>query len=72
VVEECNHVSGTILKTRCKAEQDQRKIIEMKLKLMELQQFFDREQAAIDFVESSIKLHQEILCEHESGSYGAN
>jgi hypothetical protein len=65
LVEECNHVSETILKKRCKAERDKGKLIEMKLKLMELQQIVDREQAEVDFVESSIKLHQEILCEHE-------
>jgi hypothetical protein len=65
LVEECNHVSETILKKRCKFDLDKGKLIEMKLKLIEFQQIVDQQKAAVDFAERSIKLHQEKLCEHE-------
>ena len=72
LLEECTHVNETIATKRAKAEMSRSKIAALKKQMREIQEALGQEQASLDFAETSVQLHQELLIEHEAKINAAN
>ena len=66
LIEECNHVSESIMKKRARAQMSTSQISTLESQMRELQEALDKEKKSLDFAKGGIRLHEEILAEHEA------